>query len=159
MGNGAFPQLGASHTYTRWTSSGTSLYGLVGARGGVGHVVTAANPGNDEITLAVVELRQGSRITSQTWTEVLAGQPIRSLPVTTSGPAVLVAFWWGDADVDGQKTATPDSGFQLIESIGLPGALVQAAVATRVVSSTGTYSVGWTSTPVQGAQLWLVAVE
>jgi hypothetical protein len=32
-------------------------------------------------------------------------------------------------------------------------------VATREVGAAGTYSVTWTATPLQGAQLYLVAVE
>jgi hypothetical protein len=32
-------------------------------------------------------------------------------------------------------------------------------VAVRQVSAAGTYNVTWTSTPIQGAQLWLAAVQ
>jgi hypothetical protein len=79
--------------------------------------------------------------------------------VTTTGPATLVAFWWGDADVADDKTAVPSDGFQVVDALLLEGALVQCAVATREVGAAGTYSVTWTATPLQGAQLYLVAVE
>jgi hypothetical protein len=36
---------------------------------------------------------------------------------------------------------------------------VQCAVAAKNVTAAGTYNVTWTSTPVQGAQLWLIAVQ
>lgn len=70
-----------------------------------------------------------------------------------------MAFWWGDAGVDDDKTAVPDGGFTVVESILQAGALVQCAVAVREVAAAGTYHVTWTATPVQGAQLWLVAVQ
>jgi hypothetical protein len=79
--------------------------------------------------------------------------------VTTTGPATLVAFWWGDAGAEGQKNATPGDGFTRVDAILDEGSLVQCAVAVRDVDAAGTYSVTWTATPLQGAQLWLVAVE
>jgi hypothetical protein len=79
--------------------------------------------------------------------------------VTTSGPATLVAFWWGDAGTQGQKNAVPGDGFVRVDAILDEGSLVQCAVAVRDVDAAGTYSVTWTATPMQGAQLWLVAVE
>jgi len=42
---------------------------------------------------------------------------------------------------------------------GRAGALVQCAVAKKTVSAAGTYNVTWTSTLIQGAQLWLAAVQ
>jgi hypothetical protein len=72
---------------------------------------------------------------------------------------VLVAWWWGDADVRYNKTAVPDSGFSVIDSVLAEGALVQCAVAVRQVDSAGTYHVTWNATPLQGAQLWIVAVQ
>ena len=43
--------------------------------------------------------------------------------------------------------------------LGAAGALVQCFVATKDVEASGQYDVTWTSTPAQGAQLWLVAVQ
>jgi hypothetical protein len=153
-----FAIVGTAHTYTRWSSSGTALYAATGATGGAGHVVSADTPPEDEITMGVVEILDGGEIHDAQWVERLA-PPLTSASVTTTGPATLVAFWWGDADVDGDKTAVPDNGFTVIDSVLEAGALVQCAVATRDVPQAGTYSVTWTSTPVQGAQLYLVAVQ
>jgi hypothetical protein len=158
-GNGPYAQLGATHAYSLWRDSGTALYALPKAAGGNGHVITASTPPGDEITLAAVEVVSGSKIQDSQWNEVLAGNPLTSRTVTTTGPAVLVAFWWGDAGVDEDKTANPDNGFEITDSILRSGALVQCAVATRTVSTAGTYDVTWTATPRQGAQLWLVAVQ
>jgi hypothetical protein len=156
----AFVQIGATHTYSLWQSSGTALYGCVQAAGGVGHVVTAAKPAPaDETTFSVVEIINGGVLQDFKWKEVLRGNPITSDSVTTTGPALLVAWWWGDADVVNDKTAVPDSGFTVIDSILLQGALVQCAVAVRQVSSAGTYQVTWSATPLQGAQLWIAAVQ
>lgn len=151
-------QLDTEHNYTRWQSSGTALYAFTGMTGGADHVIRAATPAEDELTLAAVEVLNGRRVAQTVWREVLE-PPHTSLSVTTSGPATLVAFWWGDADVDGDKTAKPNNGFTLVDSLLRAGALVQCAVAVKNVAAAGTYDITWTATPTQGAQLWLVAVE
>jgi hypothetical protein len=158
LGN-TFTQRGTTHAYTLWQSSGTALYAATAIAGGSNHVVTTSTAAGDETTLAVVEVVSGSQVVDVQWNEVLSGSPLTSGTVTTTGPATLVAFWWGDAGVDMDKTAVPDNGFVVVDAILLSGALVQCAVATREVASAGTYSVTWTSTPEQGAQLWLVAVQ
>ncbi len=93
------------------------------------------------------------------WHEVAAGRPLTSPAVTTTGPALLVAWWWGDADVRADKTAIPDNGFAVVDAILLEGALVQCAVAVKQVELAGTYLVTWAATPLQGAQLWIAAVQ
>lgn len=156
----AFVQLDVAHTYTLWPSSGTALYAREQARGMAGHVVTVAKPKDtDETTLSVVEITAGGLVRDAKWREVLSGQPLTSASVTTTGPALLVAWWWGDAGVDLDKTAVPDNGFTVVDSVLAAGALVQCAVAVRQVGAAGTYNVTWASTPQQGAQLWLVAVQ
>lgn len=156
-----FSQADSAHAYIpRWPNSGTALYVAELATGGSGHLVTADNnvTPTDEVTLAVVEVRNGSRATAR-WNQVQSGDPVQSLSVTTSGPATLVAFWWGDADGSVAHAAVPGNGFSRIDAALAAGSLVQCAVAVREVQSAGTYSVTWTTTPQQGAQLWLVAVQ
>ncbi|MBT2323760.1 hypothetical protein J7E62_15540 [Variovorax paradoxus] len=156
----AFVQLGVAHTYTLWPNSGTALYACERAQGRVGHAVTVPKPKDtDETTLSIVEIANGGSVRDVQWREVLSGNPLTSASVTTTGPALLVAWWWGDAGVDLDKTAVPDNDFTVIDSVLASGALVQCAAATRQVSAAGTYNVTWTSTPPQGAQLWLVAVQ
>ena len=75
------------------------------------------------------------------------------------GPALLVAWWWGDGDVAGDKTAVPNNGFTVIHSILKAGPLVQCCVAVKQVSAAGTYNVTWAATPTQGAQLWIAAIQ
>jgi hypothetical protein len=158
-GNSPYQKLGTEHPYTLYPNSGTALYAFPNMAGGGNHIVRAGTPDNDEITLGAVEVVDGTRIQQFEWNEVLGGSPITSKSVTTTGPAVLVAYWWGDHDVDGKKTAVPNNGFVVVDSLGESGALVQCFVAVKTVATAGTYNVTWTSTPVQGAQLWLVAVE
>lgn len=154
----AYQALGTWHPYTRWPSSGTAVYVAAGGTGGAGHVVSTTTPANDEVTLSVVEVK-GRAVVDAQWAEVLAGTPLTSPKVTTTGPATLVAFWWGDAGVQGDKTAVPDAGFAVVDSVLASGALVQAATAVKQVTQAGTYEVTWTSTPQQGAQLYLLAVQ
>lgn len=158
QGNAPYQQLDQSHTYTLYPSSGTALYGFPAIAGGNGHVITTNTPSNDEITLAAVEVINATHIQQFVWSEQLQA-PLTSQSVTTTGPATLVAFWWGDAGVNPDKTATPNNGFAVIDSILLAGELVQCSVAVKNVSEAGTYDVTWAATPLQGAQLWLVAVQ
>lgn len=158
-GNTPYQQLGEAHTYTNWPSSGTALYAFTSMTGGDDHVVRVETPPADEVTLAAVEVLDGSYVHAFEWSEVLAGSPLTSKRVTTTGPATLIAFWWGDAGVAQDKTAVPNNDFVVIDSVLASGALVQAAVAVKNVAEAGTYDVTWTATPRQGAQLWLVAVQ
>ena len=139
-------------------SSGTASYALGPAAFGPGLTVTTSTAAEDEITLAAVEVRDSKKIQQFVWSEVLAA-PLKSKSVTTTGPATLIAFWWGDAFVDYAQTAVPNNGFTVIDSLLEAGSLVQCAVAVKTVSAAGTYDVTWTATPEQGAQLWLIAVQ
>lgn len=157
----SYSQLDSTHAYVpRWPNSGTALYASALSTGGAAHAVTVGNSTTptDEVTAAAVEVRSGGNI-SVAWNEVQSGDPVQSLSITTAGPATLVAFWWGDADGSVAHTATPGNGFTRIDAVLAAGSLVQCAVATREAQGGGTYSVAWTATPQQGAQLWLVAVQ
>ena len=156
--NAPYQLLGTEHPYTRYADSGTAVYGFPNVAGGSGHVVRAGTSSDDEITLAAVEVIGGTTIHQIEWNEPLAA-PLKSRSVTTTGPATLVAFWWGDAGVDSNKTATPNNGFTVVDSVLQSGALVQCAVAVKNVAQAGTYDVTWTATPAQGAQLWLIAIQ
>lgn len=161
-GNAPYQQQGATHNYTHYTSSGTALYTFTSAAGGADFKVNAGTGASDEITLAAVEIIEGKQIQAVAWNEVIQGAtpgPVTSKPVTTTGPATLVAFWWGDAPEPNDKTAVPNNGFTVVNSILKSGALVQCAVAVKNVATAGTYDVTWKATPVQGAQLWLIAVQ
>jgi len=156
----AFVQLDTAHAYTLYPTSGTALFACEKARGIPGLAVSAAKPNRgDEMTVSVVEITGGDVVRDVKWREVLSGEPLTSASVTTTGAALLVAWWWGDAGIDGDKTATPDGDFTVIDSVLAAGALVQCAVAVKQVPAAGTYNVTWTSTPPQGAQLWLAAVQ
>ena len=85
--------------------------------------------------------------------------------MTTTGPATLVAWWWGSGGVrpvGDLHVAVPGDGFAIVpgatglRSLSANG-YVQVAVAAREVTGAGTYSVSWTGE--EGAQLYLVAVR
>lgn len=150
--------LGGPRAYARWPQSGTALYGshlAAGASTGDLRLTTAPQ---DEVTLVAARVA-GSRIVDTSWVERPPAWKITSEPVTTRGPATLVAFWWGDAGVRYRKRVVPGDGFRFLDGVLESGALVQAATAVRHVDRAGTYSVSWTAWPKQGGQLWLVAVE
>jgi hypothetical protein len=161
-GNAPYRQLGDAEPYTHYPSSGTALYAFTSAKGSDNLTVSTTTNASDEVTLAAVEVVEGTQIQAFAWNEVVqpaSEVPVTSHSVTTTGPATLVAFWWGDAPEPNDKTAVPNNDFKVIDSILLSGALVQCAVAVKNVSAAGTYDVTWAATPIQGAQLWLVAVQ
>jgi hypothetical protein len=113
--------------------------------------------GGDEITLAVVEIKNAGVIQDAQFNKVLS-PPHTSLNVMTSGAATLIAIWAGDSG-GASVTATPNNGFATIESQLLSSCEVEVVLATKNVSAAGTYNVTWTAIPSQGAHLWLVSVE
>ncbi len=158
MGNSPYQQLGTVEPYTRYPDSGTATYAFPSATGGAGLAVRTSTVAQDEITISAVEVTGATHVQDAQWIEQLAA-PLASKSVTTTGPATLVAFWWGDAPEPNNKTATPNNGFVVLDSILASGALVQGAVAVKNVGQAGTYDVTWVATPAQGAQLWLIAVQ
>ena len=150
--------LGQIHQYTVWPNSGQALYACLSAAGGTNHMVTAAMPAPDEITVAMIEVRNGGVIQDLQWNEITNVSPSQtSLNVTTSGPATLIAIWTGDAATN--VTAVPNNGFTVLDSELLGTCAFEAVVAAKDVPDAGTYNVTWNVTPSQGAQIILVAVQ
>jgi hypothetical protein len=151
-------QLGTTHSYApNFSNSGMALYAFQSFVGGSGDVFSAPMPVNDEVTLLVVEIKNGGVIQDAQWNSV-ANPPQTSLSVTTTGPATLVAFWTGDG-ASGAVSAVPNNGFTVLDSELESSDAVQASVAVKDVSAAGTYSVTWSATPAQTAYMWLVAVQ
>jgi hypothetical protein len=156
--SGPFRQIGPSRTYTQWPKSGTALYLNLLQEGNQPATMTVLTPREDEVTVAAVAVA-GKRVQDWSWVERDRGFIVKSGSVTTTGKATLIAFWWGDRGEDHRKIAASGDGFRIVNSILEEGALVQCAVAVKEVDRAGTYSVTWYAWPLQGAQLWLVAVE
>jgi hypothetical protein len=154
-----YSMLGSLQDYSPlYPGSGEALYAVLSAAGGSGHRVTAPMPnGGDEITLAVVEVKNAGVIQDVGFKKVLA-PPHTSLSVTTTGPATLIAIWAGDSGA-ASVTAAPNNGFTTIDSQLLSSCEVEVVVAARDVATAGSYNVTWTATPTQGAHLWLVAIQ
>lgn len=129
-------------------------------RGGAGHRIEVDKPGNPdgELTLVVVEARNAGRLVDVAQDYPRPGLRLTSGTVTTDGPALLVALWWGDAQ-GLRQVATPGDGFRRIEDFTRlpPNSAVQAVVAVRRVEQAGRYRVTWNNLPKQGAVLWLLA--
>jgi len=158
-GNSPYQQIGQTEPYHYFPNSGTATYAFPRMTGGAGQVVETTNISEDEITLAAVEIVNSTQIADESWIDA-TDTPTTSMPVTTTGPATLVAIWWGEADSQPMpQQAMPNNGFAVIETALDAGSLVQCAVAVKNVGSAGTYEVAWTAMPVQVAQLWLIAVQ
>jgi Bacterial Ig-like domain (group 2) len=159
-GNTPYVQVGSIHEYTRWPGEGTTVYAYNSIVGGANHIVSIDDSNRfDEVTFATVEVRNGGVIQDLQWREVLNSAAQTSASVTTTGPATLVAVWYGDDSSSTPSRPVPNNGFTVIEGVGNAVETVQMFVATRNVSAAGTYNVTWNTTPLQGAQLYLVAVQ
>lgn len=158
-GNGNYTQIGAAHTYVKWQSSGTALYAKTAAAGGAGHVVSTGKPtATDEVSVISIAFSGVSAIVDSKWVEDLSA-PNTSASVTTTGPAALAAFWWGD-DGSGEIKPAVSAGWTLLDhSSSLASNHVQCASACRIVTAAGSYSIDWTPSTSQGAQLWIVAMQ
>lgn len=157
-------------------------YVALDANGGPGHTVSfikAATP-KGEITAPFIEIahagalqavaqsyvepgivsRTGDKLAHLWGTKGGGAVVVTSDSVNTTGPATLLAVWWGDSRAL-SMTAVPGDGFKLIEQyLDLPPQSgVQCAVAVKRVTAAGTYNVRWTASPVQGAILWLFAFQ
>ncbi len=159
-GNTPWVQVGAIHEYTNWPGEGTAVYAFNSIVGGANHIVSIDDSNVwDEVTFALVEVKNGGVIQDYKWNEVLKPDALTSQSVTTTGPATLIAVWYGDDASSTPSNPVPNNGFTVIEGNGNATESVQMFVATKDVAAAGTYNVTWNTTPVQGAQLYLIAVQ
>ncbi len=139
----------------------TALWASTSAAGGTGHRLTFAKTSYPagEISMPLIEVKNGGQV-SQVYA-LAPGSNQTPGSITVDGPATLIAVWAGDS-AELNHTAVPDNGFSVIDSylsFGTNGETgVQAAVAVKQVSAPGTYTVHWTSTPVQKCACYLIAV-
>ncbi|HET7501942.1 MAG TPA: hypothetical protein VFK02_13085 [Kofleriaceae bacterium] len=163
-GNSPYQQLGDVQTYPSYPQSGTAVYAFTGAKGGNDFRVSTTRDKNDagqmdEITIAAIEIVEGKTIQDFAWIKG-TDDPLTSASVTTTGPATLIAFWWGDGFPHVPQSATPNNDFfRIATNADERDDFVQCAVAAKNVTEPGTYDVTWAATPTQGAQLWLIAVQ
>jgi hypothetical protein len=137
-------------------------YLVLSARGGPGHTVSITKRANaaGEITVPFIEIRQAGVLQDVAQNYPPASLVMTSGHVTTTGPATLIAVWWGDGGIK-RMSAVPNNGFTVIDRfLKLPdNSGVQCAVAFKQVPAAGVYDVSWTGTPIQGAILWLFAFQ
>ncbi len=155
-----FNMIGSVHDYSPyWPVSGEAMYQVLSANGGVNHIFSTQLPNSDEITMGAVEVKNGGVVADAQWNKTLGSDPNTSANVTVNGPATLIALWAGDG-VDPNMTAVPGNGFSVIESQLInTTCAIQTVIASKEVATAGTYNVTWTATPVQGAHMWLIAVQ
>jgi hypothetical protein len=158
-GNGNYARIGSAHAYAKWNTSGTALYAKLAAVGGAGHIVSTTKPSaSDEVTVIVAEFKNVTTIVDSKWVEDLT-PPNTSASVTTTGPAILAAFWWGD-DGSGELNPAVDAGWTVLDhTSSLASNHVQGASAYKVVAGAGSHSINWRPSTAQGAQLWIVAMQ
>lgn len=161
-----------ANDFTDWPGYGSAVWKATGA-GGTGHTWSQYVTAWDEDTTMVLEVKgAGSPTVSSTFTQHdnsgtyapwLSGQrTLTAVPITTTGPALIVALWYGSGPASwGNHVATPDNGFTIVEGYGYddPNGYIQAWMAYKLVNQAGTYGTTWTYQPSQGAELWMVAIQ
>lgn len=157
LGNTPYQLEGIEEHYEQYPQSSAAIYAFPSITGGANTIVSTMVPMTDEITIAAVEVTGATKV-SALWNELGSDVPHTSQSITTTGPATLVAFWWGEDDAS-LRTAVPDNGFVVIDSVLVAGELVECAVAAKSVTAAGTYNVTWTDSPPQATMLWIVAVQ
>ncbi|WP_243049108.1 hypothetical protein [Dyella sp. RRB7] len=139
-----------------------TAYVALAGQGGAKHTVRIDKSGypEGEITVPFVEVTHAGVLKDMAQNYPSPGLVLTSGSVTTTGPATLIAVWWGDAGVK-NMSARPNNGFTVIDSyLLLPeNSGVQCAVAFKQVTQAGTYDVSWVGAPIQGAILWLFAFQ
>lgn len=156
-------QLGAPVVYRGYNGAfDVTAYLVLQSSGGAGHSVSIIknNVPAGEITVPFIEIRDAGALQSIAVNYPAASSSLTSGDVTTTGPATLIAVWWGDA-TGLHHSAVPDNGFSIIDNfVDLPpNSAVQCVVAARQVAAAGTYHVNWATSPAQGAPLWLLAFQ
>lgn len=140
--------------------------------GGTGHNISVPVTAFDENTTFVTEVIGGRRVktANANVANSSGGATATSPTVSTDGPAILIADWWGSSPtvppfsgtpaVGTPYTATPNNGFTVLDSylVNNQDGEVQACRAFLSVSAAGSYNVTWSHTPNQGSQTWLTAV-
>lgn len=146
--------------------------------GGSGHAFTVQVANEDESTIFVDEAIGARRVSfiHASFNDTSPGTTVSIGPLVVDGPAVLFAYWFGASPVNPPFTGTsgphgtgvgtpytavPNNGFTVLDANlnNFENGEVQAAAAAKVVSVGGSYSVTWTHSPAQGAELWLVAAQ
>lgn len=166
---GAVSHVG-SLQYTFWAPYGARMFRVQSLQGGTGQTVSmtvGAGAATAEKTIMAVEVMNGR--TLQDWNAqelpASAAASVTGPSVTTTGAAVLLSAWWGDANVsnpmsaDLSAAALADGWQKLIEITVESQAHIQAALAARVVSGAGTYSCEWNHVPNQRALMFAAAVQ
>ena len=156
-------QVGSSVAYQNgYEAFNVTAYMALSAKGGARHTVSMVKSANasGEISLPFVEIKHAGVLQGVAQNYAAPGLVLKSHSVTTTGPATLIAVWWGDGGVK-RMTGRPNNGFSVIDSyLMLPdNSGVQCAVASRQVAQAGTYDVSWIGSPIQGAILWLFAFQ
>jgi hypothetical protein len=156
-----YRQVGSILTYQDYPESGNAMYVAAPFQGSPRLTVASTKQSNAnlELTFNAVEVLNASSIIGPVISYERAGQTMTSASVTTTGPAVLLAWWWGDGSSGVVHRADPEASFTVLDEVLKTGTLVQCRVASRVVNAAGTYNVTWQNSINEGAILWLVAVQ
>jgi hypothetical protein len=170
---GTFAIQGSAHFYAGFPSAASAVFALTNATGGAGHAISITWPAKSatgaEVSMVVIEIPTGrstSFVQATSFVEVAQSATETSASVTTTGPAMLVAFWLGAGGVitiGTEHPANPVAPFvrhlNADTSIAIHNnGYVQAKTASAFVAAPGTYTAQWSGV-AEPAQLYLVAIQ
>jgi len=157
--------------YSGFPASASIVQVAAAAAGGTGHTCGIGFAGNDECTAMLIEVKGGTRIQASAFAELAPVSNVITAPnVVTTGPAMIITFWWLNGTVRTSGTKHPaviGGGATRIEQVTAlmelsPGGAGEVQVTASFMSTTtpGTYSGGTCTTTLgEGSQVYVVAVQ
>jgi hypothetical protein len=147
-----------------WIALGNTSIGGANHTASIGWGLSSAGNG-DEVTIALIEVPSSNILQDQSWVDDTATSAnLTSGNVTTTGPAVLVAFVWGYGGTGVSHVYANTSGFTLLSAATAdgdpdPAGYIQLSTFYKVVTAAGTYSITVQGTGGEAAQIYLVALQ
>lgn len=172
MGNTLTALASTPHAYNGFPTSEAGIWGCAGANGGAGHKaslvwgMSSAGSG-DEVTVSLVEIDSMNTIQASAFADDSSNANTEtSGSVTTTGAAILIAYFWGYGNTGQLHNYRPQNdGWRRLDAactdgdpVGAAG-YIQCTVLWKQVSGAGSYNCVASGVAQEAAMTWIVAVQ
>lgn len=157
-----YTAVGSPVEFHDWPDYGIRVWQCLDANGGTGHNFTQTMTQFDEVTIAVVEIRDGVFLQDFASDHPDNGEALTAPDVTITGPAELVSFFCGDAPTGATTSISPSNGYTVRDISTFddhPNGYVPIGIITRSATTAGDYGTTYTESPDQGAIIWNIAIQ
>lgn len=159
-----YTALGSAAAYTDWPNYGLRMWKCIDGAGGADHIFTQVMTVNDEVSIGVVEVKDGLVIQDSAIVEVYGPDPasVDTPVVTSTGPAHMIAFWGGDQNTGQTAVITPTT-LTVIDDSTFPddpnGYILLGILHEYVATPTTDYTDSIGQVPSQNAVVGTVVVQ